>query len=219
MLDRNELKSVIDSVNYNISGVETLLAQKECVVDRKRSVLDELEEIKNRQEFLEETKGFYVKAVDIMYEESIGALKETLNAALQYIVTDKNYTCNLTLEDKRGAKYLYVSAIDNEQGFEVDLKHSMGQGVRAIISFVLKAFYLINQNSRILFLDEKYSTISEHYVPRFFEFVKKFAEEKGFILVMITHDVRFMDYADRCYTVKDGHVELTDNIHGILETT
>ena len=55
-------------------------------------------------------------------------------------------------------------------------------------------------------MDEKYSALSEHYVPRFFEFLKKMAEEKGMIVVLITHDTRFMDYADNIYMVNMGNV-------------
>ena len=119
---------------------------------------------------------------------------------------DKNYNCNLILDDKRGAKTLELTLVDLDEDFEVDLKDGAGQGIRTIISFILKAYYLINKGSRVLFLDEKYSALSEHYVPRFFEFLKKMAEEKGMIVVLITHDTRFMDYADNIYMVNMGNV-------------
>ena len=212
MIDATDITSIIDSVNYSISGVETLLEQLPFIKENTKDLKNDLDTVESRISILAETKTFYIKAVDLMYEESIGALKETLNTALQYVITDKNYSCNLTLEDKRGTKNLYISIIDNDEGFEVDWKHGVGQGIRAILSFVLKAFYLINQNSRILLLDEKYSTLSDQYVSRFFEFVKKFTEEKKFIIICITHDPRFMDYADKTFLVADG------NIHEVIRT-
>ncbi len=211
MIDSTDIKNTIDSVNYNISGVETLLEQLPFIERNIEDLQKDLKTVDDRISFLAETKTFYIKAVDLMYEESIGALKETLNTALQYVITDKNYSCNLTLEDKRGTKNLYISIVDNDEGFEVDWKHGVGQGIRAVLSFVLKVFYLINQNSRILLLDEKYSTLSDQYVSRFFEFVKKFTEEKEFIIICITHDPRFMDYADKTFLVADG------NIHEVLK--
>jgi ABC-type lipoprotein export system ATPase subunit len=90
------------------------------------------------------------------------------------------------------------------------LKDGVGQGVRTIISFILKAYYLINKDSKLLFLDEKYSALSDHYVPRFFEFMKKMADERGMILVLITHDTRFSEYADKTYLVNDGHASLME---------
>lgn len=212
------IDNVIDSVSYNIAGITSLL---DNIPELELSIVEtekELDTINQHIAFLNETKQYYIKAVDIMYEESIGALKETLNTALQYIMFDKNYACNLTLEDKRGTKNLFISLVDLDEGFEVDLKDGVGQGVRTIISFILKAYYLINQNSQLLFLDEKYSALSAHYVPRFFEFMKRMADERGMIIVIITHDSRFMEYADKTYIINDGHATVAEerDIH-VLE--
>lgn len=205
MITNSEAQNLIDSVNYNLAGIENLLEQRPSLEFRMEELKKEISDIEDNVKFMVESKSFYIKAVDIMYEESIGALKDTLNTALQYIMFDKNYSCNLELEDKRGVKNLYISLIDNDEDFEVDLKDGAGQGVRTIISFILKTYYLINKSSRLLFLDEKYSALSEHYIPRFFEFMKKMADEKGMIIVLITHDARFMEYADKTYLVNDGH--------------
>lgn len=201
------LDNLFDSITYNVAGVEGLLNQKQDLLLQLKDTENEINDFDNKIKFIEETKQYYIKAVDIMYEESIGALKDTLNTALQYIMFDKNYACNLTLEDKRGTKNLYISLIDLDcDNAEVDVKDGVGQGVRTIISFVLKFYYLINQGSKILFLDEKYSNLSAHYLSNMFEFMRKLCEEKGIIVVMITHDARFMDYADKTYLINDGNV-------------
>lgn len=201
-----EIESVDESVRYGIQGVKSLVEQLPSLKDSAEYTRGKIAEQDEAIKFLSETKEYYVKAIDILYEESIGALKETLNAALRYIIYDKNYNCNLTLDDKRGTKTLELSLIDLDEDFEVDLKDGAGQGIRTIISFILKAYYLINKGSRILLLDEKYSALSEHYIPRFFEFMKNMAESKNMIVVMITHDNRFMDYADNIYMVNMGNV-------------
>ena len=206
MLDLQELENVKESVKYGIHGIKTLLEQIPGLEEATKYTEGQIEESNCNIKFLEETKEYYIKAVDILYEESIGALKETLNSALRYIIYDKNYNCNLTLDDKRGTKTLELSLVDLDEDFEVDLKDGAGQGIRTIISFILKAYYLINKGSRVLFLDEKYSALSEHYIPRFFEFMKKMAEEKNMIIVLITHDNRFMDYADNIYMINSGNV-------------
>lgn len=220
MLTKEDIRNTIDSVNYNISGVQMLLDQKSNLESNLSEYTDKLKEAEDRIQFLSNTKGFYVKAVDLMYEESIGALKETLNTALQYIIYDKRYSCNLTLEDKRGQKYLYTSLVDIDEDTEVDMKHGVGQGVRSVISAILKTFYLLNQGSNILLVDEKYSALSDQYIPRFFEFLKKLCEDKDkqMIIVAVTHDERFFVYADKCYLVNDGHVtELAKGDEVVLE--
>ena len=209
MLTADELRqmdSVEESVRFGIQEVKSLINQLPTLQEAKEYNEKNIKKQEEYLKFINTSKEYYVKAIDIMYEESIGALKETLNSALRYIVYDKNYNCNLILDDKRGAKTLELTLVDLDEDFEVDLKDGAGQGIRTIISFILKAYYLINKGSRVLFLDEKYSALSEHYVPRFFEFLKKMAEEKGMIVVLITHDTRFMDYADNIYMVNMGNV-------------
>ena len=208
VITQQDIKNTVDSVNYNISSIETILEQKDAVKSTLAKYEKDLKEAENRIQFLSDTKGFYVKAVDLMYEESIGALKDTLNTALKYVIYDKNYSCNLNREDKRGQKYLTISLIDEDENVEVEVKHGVGQGVRAILSFVLRAYYLINQGSKILLLDERYSTISSAYTERFMTFMNSFCEKHDFIIAWITHDERFMPYATKTYVVADGNVRL-----------
>ena len=204
---------ILSTIDYNIKNFSELINKKkiyESDIERREK---EVEQYAKRLKFLKCTKELYLNAVDLMYQESIGVLQETLNSAMQYVMKDKDYSVKLELEDKRGAKTLNLALIDNEKGIEVDLKDGVGQGVRTIISFVLKAYYLVNDNSKVLMLDEKYSALSAQYIPYFMEFLKKFTEERDFIIVMITHDNRFVNYGDKVYIVADGIVR-EENLDG-----
>ena len=193
------LNNTIDSLEYTIKSCENLLKKETVLENNQEEAEIDISRCENRLKFLKGAKEKYQIAVDELYEESIGALKDTLNTALKYIMFDKNYSANLELEDVRGTKSLSITLVDNDDGFEVDLKDGVGQGVRTIISFVLKSYYLLNQNSKVLFLDEKYSALSSHYVPRFYEFVKRFCEENDFIIVMISHIDNQIERADKVY--------------------
>jgi hypothetical protein len=175
------LRNTIDSLEYIIKSCENLLNKEEALLESQKEVETAIHRANDRLQFLKGAKEKYTIAVNELYEESIGALKDTLNTALKYVMYDKNYSANLILEDTRGTKTLSISLVDDDDGFEVDLKDGVGQGVRTIISFVLKSYYLLNQNSKVLFLDEKYSALSSHYVPRFYEFLKKFLIDEFFI--------------------------------------
>ena len=198
------LNSTIDSLEYTIKSCDNLLNKEKVLKETQKEFEKESQTQVEYLEFLKGAKEKYTIAVNELYEESIGALKETLNTALKYVMFDKNYSANLTLEDSRGTKSLTLTLIDDDDGFEIDLKDGVGQGVRTIISFVLKTYYLLNQNSRILFLDEKYSALSSHYVPRFYEFMKRFCEENDFIIVMISHVGNQIEHADKIYYLNDG---------------
>jgi ABC-type uncharacterized transport system ATPase component len=211
---------ILTTIDYNIKNFSELFDKKRIYKSEIEKREEEVTQYSNRLTFLKRVKGLYLEAVDLMYQESIGVLQDTLNSAMQYVMTDKNYSVKLELEDKRGSKSLNLALIDNDKEFEVDLKDGVGQGVRTIISFVLKAYYLVNDGSKVLLLDEKYSALSAQYVPYFMEFLKKFTEEKDFIIVMITHDNRFVNYGDKVYTVADGNIveEESDDSGFIVDT-
>lgn len=206
--------TVLDSIEYNIHSLEAL-NEKIGVLETNKSILEKkIEELNREIDLVSESREYYTKAIDIIYEESLGSLKNTLNMALKYVMFDKNYAVDLKLDDKRGTKSITISVLDEDTGLSVSVKNGCGQGVRTIISSVLKTYYLLNQNSKILLLDEKYSTLSSSYVQRFFEFLKKLAEEKGMIIVMITHDERFMIYGDKTFMINDGKLVNVEELVG-----
>ena len=198
------LQNLIDSLEYTIKSSNNLLNKEEIIKEKINSYTQELHKSKEYLSFIKKAKEKYQVAINELYEESVVALQETLNAALKYIMYDKNYSAKLLHEDIRGTKSLSIVLVDEDDGFEVDLKDGVGQGVRTIVSFVLKSYYLLNQNSRVLFLDEKYSALSAHYVPRFYEFIEKFCEDNDFIIVMISHIDNQIEHANKVYYLNDG---------------
>lgn len=198
------IQNIIDSLEYTIKSSKNLLNKESMIAERTATLQEELKQQKEYLTFIKGAKEKYQVAINELYEESVVALQDTLNAALKYIMYDKNYSAKLILEDTRGTKSLSIILVDEDDGFEIDLKDGVGQGVRTIISFVLKSYYLLNQNSRVLFLDEKYSALSAHYVPRFYEFIEKFCEDNDFIIVMISHVDNQIEHADKVYYLNDG---------------
>ena len=198
------IQNIIDSLEYTIKSSKNLLNKESMIAERTATLQEELKQQKEYLTFIKGAKEKYQVAINELYEESVVALQDTLNAALKYIMYDKNYSAKLILEDTRGTKSLSIILVDEDDGFEIDLKDGVGQGVRTIISFVLKSYYLLNQNSRVLFLDEKYSALSAHYVPRFYEFIEKFCEDNDFIIVMISHVDNQIEHADKVYYLIDG---------------
>ena len=79
---------------------------------------------------------------------------------------------------------------------------------------ILQVFYLgyLNQ-APVLFMDESLSQVSSEYVPNLMSFIKELARQKGFIFVLVSHDTRIINYADKKYQVDQGIVtEVKDGI-------
>ena len=152
---------------------------------------------------VQEAQTYYKKGVDVYYEESVGFLIKLINAALKEIVTDRDYSLDIILDDKRGKSLKFVLK-DGEE--EVSLKDGVGMGIRTVISAILHIYCLLELGANYLFIDEKYSYLSEGYVQQFFNFIQKFCKQYDFHLVMISHDPRFFNYVDKAYQVNDGVV-------------
>jgi ABC-type lipoprotein export system ATPase subunit len=87
------------------------------------------------------------------------------------------------------------------------MKHGIGNGVRNVVSFIYTSFYLISKgNAPIIFADEAYHGISESYLERFFTFVRSLCKARGIAFILITHDNRFLSYADKRYIVSEGDI-------------
>ena len=152
-----------------------------------------------------ESRQFYKKAVDIVYERSIVELKDVLNSALSYIFKDKGLEIDVQLSDKRGKSLSFVIM---NNGKIVSLKKGMGMGVKCVISCILHIYYLQCKDSKILMLDEAYSNISKEYISNFFDFISKLCQKLDFTVILITHDERFIEYANRVYEISNGYVTL-----------
>ena len=204
--------NIIESLDYNIRMLKDLDKKKELIKLSTADILNSINRLDENILDLKDCKASYNKAVELLYEEGVGDLKNTINAALQLIIFDKNYNVELVLEDKRGTKTLSILLIDLDTGLEIDIHSGVGNGIRTIISFVLKMYYLINKGSSVLVLDEAYSALSEEYVFNFFEFVKKMCVTKKFIIIIITHDNRFTPFADKVFKVADGVFSIIDGL-------
>ena len=57
-------------------------------------------------------------------------------------------------------------------------------------------------------LDEAYSNISKEYISNFFDFISKLCDKLNFTVILITHDERFIEYANKVYEISNGYVTL-----------
>lgn len=192
-----ECKCKIEEVERNLNSTANMLAACE----------QEIKENIKQQETLLKHKVYYKKAVDLIYERSIKELKEVLNQALAFIFEEKELTVDVELSDKRGKS---LTIVVYYKGHKVNLKRGMGMGVKCVISAILHIYYLQCKNSKVLLLDEAYSNISKEYIENFFNFICSLCKRLQFKVILITHDERFVGYADKVYRISDGLVTVEE---------
>ena len=194
---------MIEQLNKLKYQIETLQNQQQHIDNQLNVLHCNIGDLNNQLSSLIEEREYYKKAVDIVYERSIQELKDILNSALSTIFCDRQYSVDIAITDKRG-KSLQLKAY--EDGKPINPKRGLGMGVKTVISAVLHIYYLQCKNSRILMLDEAYSAISVEYVEAFFEFLSQLCRKLDFKIILITHDPRFLQYADKTYRINQGVV-------------
>ena len=198
----------LENNKYKLESVQQSIINN----DKKIKELEEqLTELDNSLQHIVTSRQYYKKAVDIIYERSIQELKDVINSALLYIFKDRHLEVDIELSDKRGKSMTFLI---RDNGNLVSLKRGMGMGVKCVISAILHIYFLQCKNSKVLMLDEAYSNISKDYLVHFFEFISKLCQKLEFKLVIITHDERFIEYADKVYKISQGNVSLIRNKNG-----
>lgn len=207
------MKELLEKFSYNLTRIKKLPDAREVIKNQNKRLEKEQEDLKEKLLLIQESRLAYQKTIDLFYEESIGQLEKMLNLALQQIFFDRNYSIRITLsgEDKKDKSFSF-EIVNNDINQVEDLRDGTGAGVRAVVSFVILSYYLIKFNSPYIFADELYSAISRDYVDGFFEFVHRLCEEQNLTFVLITHDVRFTNYADQIIHVSEGRITVHQEI-------
>ena len=170
--------------------------------------LDELgkeqEALINNKTLLEKSKPFIDDLITKFSETSLKRLEDLLTLGVSRIFQDRDYKVEIRVSEKRSSKCAELYLIDSGHAFLMRDSCVAG-GILVVVGFLIQAFYVANLDvAKVMFLDEALSNISTQYLDNFFSFVKELSEQIGLTVVLITHDNRFLEYADRLYKVNNG---------------
>lgn len=150
--------------------------------------------------------------VEIISSDHINEIEKLVTSVLELVFFDRSYSFRIQVSEKREAKAaeFYIAEQINGEEYLTPLKTSrMSGGVISVVGFVLQVYFInFFGLSPLVFVDEGFAAISDEYLPRWFDFLRKIKDSMGFIIVLITHDERFIAEADRVYLVEDGNFAL-----------
>ena len=196
-----QIKSKYDTIKNHLE--ERKLAKE----DIKRK----MDEAIHKQAIYEDAISYMKEIIDTLSRSHIDHLENLLNSAISTIFFDKDYRVEFEVSEYRNSNCLNIFLVETkEDGTEIksDIKDN-GFGVKTIIGFILQVYFILYHNqNHILFIDEGFSALSDQYIPYLRSLITSLKEEYGFIFVLIAHDPRFIEIADRTYQVKEGEVKL-----------
>lgn len=176
----------------------------QTTLDSLRELTEEQCKLSENKALLEKSKPFIDDLIDKFSESSIKKLEDLLSLGLRRIFQDRDYRVEIKVTEKRSLKCADLYLIDGGHPFLMR-DSSVAGGILVVVGFLIQTFYVANLDiAKILFLDEALSNISTQYLDNFFAFVKELSVKIGLTVILITHDTRFLEYADRIYKVANG---------------
>ncbi len=193
------------------SKYDTIQTQLDNRIKQKEQFQEDMQN-KIREHKLYELSIEYMKEIiDKLSRSHIDHLEELLNTAVSTIFFDKNYSIEFELSEYRNSNALNIYLIEEQEDgskIRTDIKDN-GFGIKTIVGFILQIYFILYQGlSPILFIDEGFSALSDQYIPYLRSLLTSLSEKYGFIFVLVAHDPRFIDIADKTYEVRNGEVRL-----------
>lgn len=201
----NTIEQMLQNVQYIEDRLNIYKMKQKDLLTNISSLTDDIEILNKRKQIIDSAKQYYFKVVDICYAYSIEEMETFVNYVLSYVFYDETYRIKLDITNKRN-KSITFYLINDSKELELPLRKGNGNGVKAVASFILLTYYLLRMKTPYVFLDESFVNISAGYLERFFTYIKKLCNDYGLCVVLITHDTRFPEYADKIYKVKKGVV-------------
>jgi DNA repair ATPase RecN len=158
----------------------------------------------------------YGKALEdsgVILQEIAVQTQRELEFRISHLVTcaleavfDDPYEFRVHFDIKRGQTSVSFGFF--RDGFEVDPMNGAGVGAVDVASFALRLSVLGligGKVDRVLILDEPFKHLSVDLQDRAGEILRDLSHEMGVQVIMITHEDRIADYADRTFQVVRSH--------------
>jgi DNA repair exonuclease SbcCD ATPase subunit len=147
--------------------------------------------------------------IGILSEKGMSRLKDLVTYGLTTIFDDSQYELDIEVAERGSLKTAELYLKDGATGIRAPLNGSVGGGIQVIVSMILRVYFILSFNlRRVLIFDEAFANLSEEYVDGLFKFLSYLSKELGFRVLMVSHDPRFLPYADKTYSVSAGKVTL-----------
>lgn len=210
------MSNIDDMLQKAISHKAKLDSSRKDVKDNNIMIKDKSKELDSLNELSRVTK-YSCTYLDTLIKEESGKFIKKLNAILDYGVKTIFFDCDYSIEirvsdnDKATIHLVYD---DPETGvkLEPDIKNC-GGGVRTVISTLIQINYIfLYRLEPILFIDEGLSQLSSQYIPNFMKLIEELSNKNGMRILLITHDDRFISYANKRYEIRKGEAIEVDSI-------
>jgi DNA repair ATPase RecN len=135
-----------------------------------------------------------------LLKEDTDSIKSLVTEGLQAIFDDQDLELQIDTSIKRSKVSLELNVSDNRKHVCGDVIDSFGGGVSNIVSLLFRFIAVLKMNLyRLLLLDESLANVSEEYIDNAGIFLKTLCNKLKFDILLVTHQPKFLAYADNSY--------------------
>ena len=207
-------QSIYNRAIVKKSNIELQLQQLQDTKDKYNKAVVELQTMLQLQQTYAHSIDILKKMLDQLSKSQIQHLSDLLNSSVQSIFFDRQYSIELQVTELRNQNQLKLLLHeDTADGHVVSDINDNGYGLKGIIGFILQCYFILYyKQTPILFLDEAFGNLPSQYLPYPKALITSLTNKYGFQFVLITHDERLMQLADRTYQVRLGNVKLVTDL-------
>jgi DNA repair exonuclease SbcCD ATPase subunit len=179
-----------------------------------KSTTEELEGLTHQITILNKAQKVVQEMIASYSLEQIKRLETIVTRCLRTVFFDKELSFEVEIQDKRNVKnvFFYITEVVGENTYRFPLDtSSVAGGILVVTSFIIQIYFItFFKLPQIVFLDEAFSQVSDQYIPFLNQLLYGLKDAYGLIVVLITHDPRFSELAERTYEVANGVYSLVE---------
>lgn len=201
---------MLSKLNQRISHLEGVYSKYRKDESRMKTEIDQLE---HKVKILEKVSEALKMILQALVHEDIEGIRSIITDGLQTIFNDQNLSLGVESSIKRGKVNIDFSVFDHNKDVGGDVLDSFGGGVANIVSLLFRFITILKLKLYpFLALDESLGAVSEEYLDNTGQFLKALCAKSGFDILLVTHQPRFLDFADTAYegSLKDSQLILKE---------
>ena len=162
-----------------------------------------LQKTNERMKRLEDAQTFLQKVAQETQEHLKFKIEDIVNLALETCFPNE-YTFRLNFNISRGKTEAELVFLSQSSDRPIDPMNASGGGVVDIACFALRiASYVLEQGiDNVIVLDEPMKFVSKDLLDSAGEILKVLSTKLGLQIIMVTHENKFIDIADKVFEVK-----------------
>ena len=203
-----ESSSRAERLAQHISRLATLQAEQTAVARRLKTQLSSFEarekELDTEIEVYEKAQAVLLALEEAWRKDFEKSVETIISEGIRLVFGDEDLDFTVVTSVKAGASAVSFE-LEMADGVVTDIMDAEGRSIAEVVSFLLRVLLILAHKPalrKVIILDEPFGGISAKRMPFFQQLLRKIVEESGVQIIMTTHDMTHLEYADVVYEVK-----------------